>query len=288
MLPEHPIVKKKLADFEKNIFSQFGEDGVIEKIFEIIGTGSKVCIEFGAWDGFHLSNTANLWKNKGWKGVLIEGNKARFKELLQNIKPYNCVGINNYVGREEHNRLETLLKSANINDEIDLLSIDIDGDDYYIIESLHNLRPRVLIAEYNPTIPAHLDIYPNYKNYFGSSAAAISRMAESKGYKLVAMTLGSCFFVLEKYFGPFAGFETNLRNLKSDEYLINLVTGFDGKYTIIGHSSYGFTTPYRGKLSGEIKNFHTINIMSLIKNYLRFFLKQIRNELYSMLRISKK
>ena len=67
---------KLLAQHGQNVFSQFGEDGIIARIFEIIGLQSKACIEFGAWDGFHMSNTANLW-TKGWKGVLIEGHAGR-------------------------------------------------------------------------------------------------------------------------------------------------------------------------------------------------------------------
>ena len=80
---------KKLSDFGHNVHSQFGEDGIIEKVFQILGTTSKRCIEFGAWDGFHLSNTANLW-TKGWAGVLIEANSAKYRELVKNVQPYNC------------------------------------------------------------------------------------------------------------------------------------------------------------------------------------------------------
>lgn len=89
--------KPRLLDFRKTIHSQFGEDGIIEKIFEIIGTTSKVCVEFGAWDGFFLSNTAALW-TKDWKGVLIEAEQNKFLALLDNVRNYSCVPILAKVG----------------------------------------------------------------------------------------------------------------------------------------------------------------------------------------------
>ena len=71
---------KRLSEHASNTYSQFGEDGIIEKIFQIIGVNSKVCIEFGAWDGFYLSNTANLWTN-GWKGILIEAEQRKIRPV---------------------------------------------------------------------------------------------------------------------------------------------------------------------------------------------------------------
>lgn len=85
------------------------------------------------------------------------------------------------------------MKNNNISKEIDLLSIDIDGDDYYIFESLETIRPRVIICEFNPTIPAHIDIYPKMGNYFGCSVAALNRIANTKGFKLVSILGVNCF-----------------------------------------------------------------------------------------------
>lgn len=67
---------KNLNSYQKNIYSQFGEDGIIQRIFEILPvTDEKWCVELGAWDGIYLSNTHHLIKNKQWNGVLIEGKK---------------------------------------------------------------------------------------------------------------------------------------------------------------------------------------------------------------------
>ena len=73
---------------ERKVFSQFGEDGVIEKIFEVIEPTHRYAIEFGAYDGIQNSNTRNLIVNEGWGGLLIEGNPARAAALIENHKDY--------------------------------------------------------------------------------------------------------------------------------------------------------------------------------------------------------
>ena len=62
-----------LEDYEASVYSQCGEDGVLGRIFDVIGSRSRYFVEFGAWDGQHLSNTANLRLNHGWQGLLMEG-----------------------------------------------------------------------------------------------------------------------------------------------------------------------------------------------------------------------
>lgn len=243
---------KKLADYKSNKFSQYGEDGIIEKIFSIIGTESKVCVEFGAWDGFHLSNTALLWTTS-WKGILIEGSSKRFNILLENTKKYDCVCIREFVGRQGKYSLEGIFQGYKLDNNVDLLSIDIDGDDYYIFESLEELRPRVVICEYNPTIPAEKDIFADYGSNFGSSVSAIDRVAREKGYMLVAITESNCIFVLSKYKDLFNEYETRIENLKHDEFEINVITSFTGEYVLANSREpiFGLTLPYRRNLNGK-------------------------------------
>lgn len=242
----HPL---RLLDFSSNRYSQFGEDGIIEKIFSLIGTRSRVCVEFGAWDGFHLSNTANLW-TQGWKGVLIEGHRRRYQDLISNVGQYDCVCVNAYVTRSGGNRIESLLGRAGITDVIDLLSIDIDGDEYYILESLETMRPRVIICEYNPTIPADIDLYAPYGSNFGASVTALSRIAVAKGYQLVALTHTNAFFVLSDDAAPLSGFLTDLAHLRINDSLIYLMTSYSGEYVASRPGPYGQIFPYRGELIG--------------------------------------
>lgn len=250
--------KPRLIEYGVNRYSQFGEDGIIAKIYEVMGTGSKIAVEFGAWDGFHFSNTAALWAyDPSWKGILIEGDAERFKELQKNTANYNCVAINAMVGIDKEDCLEALLKKNSIKEPIDLLSIDIDGNDYHIFESLKKMRPRLIIIEYNPTIPVWYDLYAPYcsKNNFGQSVGALNRIAEKKGYKLIALTLTNAFYVLKSDFAKFAEFETDLSKINVNDGHIVMVTTYDGKYALIKNKVaqyfYGIANRYEGPLEGD-------------------------------------
>ncbi len=250
--------KPRLFDYGHNIHSQFGEDGIIQKIFEVIGTKSKVAIEFGAWDGFHLSNVATLFsKDPSWKAILIEGDAERFKELIHKTAGFNVVPIQAWVSIGPDDSLEAILKKHQISDHIDILSIDIDGNDYHIIKSLKKLRPRLIICEYNPTIPVHFDVYAPYSkdNNFGQSVGALNRIAAQKGYKLVALTLTNAFYVRESDFDKFKDFETDLVKLNVNDGYITLVTTYDGKYALIKNQHnvyyYGINEQFTGQLNGD-------------------------------------
>lgn len=249
--------KKKLRDFAFNHFSQFGEDGIVKKIFEVIGVTSKLCLEVGAWDGVFLSNVAYLWKFQGWKAILIEGEKSKLAVLKKNIAGYNCIAVEQYIGNKDNNSIDSILSRLKINETIDLMSIDIDGNDYYIFEAL-KVKPRVVICEYNPTIPAYLDVYQDYHDHaweFGCSIGAYLRLAQKKGYTLVAATDVNCFFVDSKYANKFSEFETSLEKIAVNDYLKNVVTSFNGDPIIIGKNKnflFGLSPKgYNKKLFGK-------------------------------------
>jgi hypothetical protein len=250
--------KKLLYEFAENTYSQFGEDGILKEIFKVIGPKSKLAVEFGAWDGFLYSNTAALWtKNSSWRAVLIEGDGQRYKELVRNTKEYNVTPINKWVGIKQDDCLEAILAEQGITQEIDLLSIDVDGNDYHIFNSLKKIRPRVIVCEYNPTIPFHYDAYAPYSkdNNFGQSVAALNRIAEKKGYHLVALTQTNAIFVLEKEISKFAQYETDWRCLNVNNGYIVMVTTYDGKYAFINNKSnvysYGIEDEYKGIIRGN-------------------------------------
>ena len=140
----------------RSVTSQLGQDGILEKIFEIIGTTNKVCIEFGAWDGKFLSNTWNLIENKGWHGVLIEGNSAKFSEISGNHPSGRVTAYNTRVNLSGANSIDNILQTYG---ELapDLMSIDIDGNDWHVWSSMDLLKPRVVLIEFNQTIPN--DVY---------------------------------------------------------------------------------------------------------------------------------
>lgn len=222
---------KNFNSFAKNVFSQCGEDGIIEKILDCIPNRNNWCVEFGAWDGIHLSNTYNLIKNKGYQSVLIEANKNKFKVLKKNFETLNAVLVNEFVSFEGKNTLDNILSKTKIPANLDFLSIDIDGNDYYILESLVRYQPKVICIEYNPTIPNEV-IYIQPKDFGihrGSSAQAILNLARSKGYALAAATMCNLILVDAIYL-PFLNLQdAALSEFRDDESArVFAFVGYDG------------------------------------------------------------
>jgi len=144
-----------ISDCAENVHSQFGEDGIIKKIFSVIEPENKWCVEFGAWDGLHFSNTARLIQEEGWHGIQIEGNREKYEELVKNFADFpNAHPAHEIIGFESGvNSLDEALKRYGSPDQPDFVSIDIDGNDYHIWNSLKKYRPRVIVIEFNPAVP---------------------------------------------------------------------------------------------------------------------------------------
>jgi hypothetical protein len=234
---------RPLSEFRTNITSQYGEDGIIEELFNRLGAEDPFCIEFGAWDGKYLSNVWNLWHNKSWNALLVEAEKERADQLAKSISDFKKVTVHcTYVAPTGPDSIGEIVKKMNLPAKVDLLSIDIDGNDYFIFESLSYIKPRVIIVEYNPTIPPHLEIVQKEGEYFGASALSLCQLASSKGYKLAAITDTNLFFVESS---DFAKLEIDELNLKRDflgTHLAYVYSSYDGK-TFIDK-----TPPYVWKL----------------------------------------
>lgn len=184
----------ELYDKKKNIHSQNGEDGIIESIFEKIGTGSKVCCEFGAWDGIYLSNTRNLIEG-GWKAIMIEGDPIRFQDLVRTYEGNENVHCVNAFVDCGNNRLENILAETGM-PSVQFLSIDIDGLDYAIFSYL-KIRPALICVETSTVFdPRIAELVPDEiaKNNIGQSLGAFSRAGQRLGYSLVCYT-GNAFYV---------------------------------------------------------------------------------------------
>ncbi|MDX2259334.1 MAG: hypothetical protein NW205_10520 [Hyphomicrobiaceae bacterium] len=188
----------------RNVYSQTGEDGILERLFELVGCENKWCVEFGAWDGIHLSNTCHLIRDKGWNALLIEGNAEKANELKANFADNpKVVAMNSIVGFTEGiDTLDVHLSRASLPADFDFLSIDVDGNDHHIWESMRDYRPRVVCVEYNPMIPNDVvfiqdrDMRVNQ----GSSLAALIELGRSKGYELVCATRFNGIFVQSELF----------------------------------------------------------------------------------------
>ena len=222
-------MKAGLSGYEKNITSQFGEDGVIEEILNRIGIGNAFCVEFGAWDGKHFSNTWQLWHDKGWSAVLIEGDPEKAAQLekalasFPNVTPH-CA----YVGSAGENTLDAILEKVGAPQVIDVLSVDIDGDDYHVFNAVNSFSPRVVLIEFNPTIPPHIELVPAPGNYFGSSALSIYKLAKAKNYSLAACTTANLIFVRNADFNKLGFDEPTLESIMPTHDLTYVITSFNG------------------------------------------------------------
>lgn len=227
-----PVSKdNKFAEFAKNEYSQFGEDGIIEAILEHLPNKNNWCVEFGAWDGIHLSNTYNLIKNKGYESVLIEADSKKFQVLKENLKDFKAVLVNEFVMFEGINTLDNILSKTSIPKDFDFLSIDIDGNDYHILESLVSYKPKVICIEYNPTIPNEVSyIQPrDFKIQRGSSALAILNLAISKGYSLATTTACNLILVSDDHWQNLGMEKANLSDFRDDTLdKVFAFSGYDG------------------------------------------------------------
>lgn len=219
-----------LKKFEKNIKTQSGEDGIIEEVFKRIGTKNKHCVEFGAWDGVHLSNSWNLWHNNDWSALLIEGETDRTIVLTENIKNFPKVKpLNKFVTISGENSLDNILQMANIPVDFDFLSIDIDGDDYHVFDSLVKFTPRVIAIEYNGSIPPFIELVQEPGEYFCCSALSILKLAHSKKYKLAHITDNNLILVLDSEFEKLGFPEPLLSDVFPDFHLCYLITAANGR-----------------------------------------------------------
>lgn len=196
-----------LDQYARKVFSQFGEDGIIERVFEIIDAKNKWCVEFGAWDGVYLSNTCNLIRNHGWSAVQIEGNPRKFLELEKNFKGLRYVKpLQRIIGfTEGKDTIDHALSKTRIPEDFDLISIDIDGNDYHIWRSMTAFKPRAVVIEFNPAIPNDVEFIQDRDMaiHQGASLAALIELGKRKDYELVATTNCNAVFVRQELFRKF-------------------------------------------------------------------------------------
>jgi len=230
-----------LLSSNNDITSEHGEDGVVEKIFEIIGEGDKWCVDLGALNGVHGSNVWNLIKKQGWSGVLIEADQTYFEKLEKEyagIDRAHC--INAFVSFEGEKSLDNIFASTSLPKTFDLFSLDIDGNEYHLWESLNDYRPRVMLVEFNPSIPNDITfIQPrDMKVFQGSSLRALIELGKRKGYELVATNEVNAFFVLKELFPKFGISDNSIDSLHTGhQYETKLFQLYDGTLKITGNTN---------------------------------------------------
>lgn len=220
--------------YASNITSQGGEDGVLRVLFNDIGViESGYCVDIGAWDGKHLSNTYNLIHNYSWSGLLIEADSDRHREmsiLYQSRADVSCICA--LVDIDGDYGLKSILIKQNVPQEFDFLSIDVDGADYHLWDSLKDyFSPKIVCIEFNPTIPNDVIFIQerDIRIQKGSSLLALKELAESNGYILVVTTLFNAIFIRQKYLPKLRlSLPTELNDFHSSSMITEMFQCYDG------------------------------------------------------------
>ena len=195
------------AEVEFQVFSQRGEDGIIQYIINNIDIPNKIFVEFGVED-YTESNTRFLLMNNNWSGLVLDGDQQNIR-FIQNdfiYWKYDIIAKHAFITK---NNINQLIREYTELSDIGLLSIDIDGNDYWIWEAIGVVKPRVIVCEYNslfgstkklsvPYDESFLRSNAHYSNlYFGASLGAFCHLAELKGYDFIGTASSgvNAFFV---------------------------------------------------------------------------------------------
>jgi hypothetical protein len=206
-----------LVALSKGIYSQGAEEAMLDRIFELVPPHRRFCLEFGASDGLRNSNTARLLRDQGWSGVLLEGSDYRYGRLEEHYRDRTKVRL--VKATVQPDNVERLFAEAEVPTDLDLLSIDIDGNDYWVWRAIQRYRPQVLVIEYNPYYeppqrwvmtynPEHAwdgtTYNPYYEppqrwvmtynpehawdgtTYYGASLESLYQLGKQKGYELIS------------------------------------------------------------------------------------------------------
>mgnify|MGYP002399702119 CR=1 FL=1 len=227
-----------LLEFASKVYSQTGEDGIIEKILDTLPEKDHWCVEFGAWDGRQACNSRNLIENHQYRAVLIEGDGEKFQTLKSNYSSNTSVyPINAFVGFQQVDGLDQILKNLPVPTNFDFLSIDIDGNDYHTWQAMDIYKPKCICVEYNPTIPTEVefvqpaDITINQ----GNSLLSFVKLGQSKGYELICAMQFNAFFVQKEYFPLFEIADNHPESLRKDLSKITYIfSTYDGGVHIRG------------------------------------------------------
>lgn len=187
------------------VHSQFDEDGIIDEIFRRIGTTNRTFIEFGAGNG--TENCTGFLLMQGWRGLWMDGSDA--------LLPTVAIGWPRELARDQliarqafitAANIDNLIRDAGFSGEIDVLVVDLDANDYHILNSISVVSPRVICAEYNANIPPSVDwkmerddsyVWEGIDDRTGASLKALELLLGGKGYALVGCSAAgvNAFFV---------------------------------------------------------------------------------------------
>ena len=218
---------KRLLKYGFKAYSQFDEDGIIQEIFRRIGVTNKTFLEIGVGDG--LENNTLFLLLKGWKGVWIDGDSKNIKAIQNKFSFLQDSGrLRTKLAWVDKDNIDFLIQDLGLPQEIDLLSLDIDGNDYHVLENIVFLNPRAMVLEYNAKLPPPVkwvmayDQYHTKTNtdYFGASLKSFEYLLNKRGYCLVGCNISgvNAFFVrkdlVEEHFHSDCSAENHYEDLK--------------------------------------------------------------------------
>jgi hypothetical protein len=200
--PVPPLVTE-LQQQEWSVYSQHGEDGVIQALLQRIPVQHRFVVEFGAYDGIYMSNSRYLIERQDWNAFLIEADPRFYHALEKLYRDHPRVKIkHSFVTEENINRL---FREAGVPRDLEVLSIDVDGPDYYLWRALTEFEPRIVVVEYNSSIDAETEyVIPEDKVFEwggtareGASLRAFYNLGLEKGYQPIYSELygANLFFV---------------------------------------------------------------------------------------------
>ncbi|HTR88268.1 MAG TPA: hypothetical protein VMI56_27550 [Reyranella sp.] len=197
------VPSNRLLEHQANRTSECGEDGILAHIFGVLGEGGRTCVDVGANDGVAFSNTHTLLEERGWSGTLIDKDAdavARLRTLYQGKAGIRIEQAE--VRSRGPNSIDALLSRAGAPRDIDLLCIDIEGNDYHLWASLRR-RPRVVVIDFNPTVPNDVLLVQQDDPtvHDGASLRALIELGQAMGYELAAATSWNAIFVRADLFG---------------------------------------------------------------------------------------
>ena len=187
--------KKNINEYEFKCFSQWGEDGIIDYLIENLSINNKTFIEFGV-ENYSEANTKFLLMNRNWDGFILDSSNENIDDIKNSdlYWRYELTAKSNFITRENIN---TILEQSNFQKKIGLLSIDIDGNDYWVWKEIKDFDPSIVIIEYNArfgnkktyVVPYEKNFIRNKVHYsgiyYGASIQALVKLGNEKGYAFV-------------------------------------------------------------------------------------------------------
>ena len=222
---ENPLLK-----YEYQTFSQNGEDGIINEIFNRLGITKGEFIEIGTGDG--SENNTRLLLELGWKGTWIDGNPNCLNSIYNELAHFiSSKKLNAQLNFVDSDNINSILKNNNISPDVDLLSLDLDLTTHLVWEALTYITPKVLVIEYNGFFPKNTLWQANIKGNeswdgsinMGASLSTIIKISEVKNYKLIGTELSgtNAFFVHQSIQHYFTDFIDVANHQPARPYIVN-------------------------------------------------------------------